>query len=333
MKYPYLSGALLSGFSIFCFTAFYLPVEKHFEPYTEDIPGSEIQIQMVPIPGGIYKAGSPESESGRRADEGPAHDIEVKPFWMSKYEITWDQYELFLRRAIDDIKASNIGQEVQMEVDAVSAATTPYVDMSFGMGKEGYPVINVTQYAASTFCKWLSAKTGHFYRLPTEAEWEYACRAGQNTTFHFGNNADDLNEYAWFEDNSGGAYKKVGLKKPNKWGLHDMHGNVAEWTLDQYAADFYVSLQEKSATSYWNVADKLYPRVLKGGSWKDKASDLRCAARMPSSPDWKKRDPQIPKSLWWHTDAPFVGFRIVRPKNVPPAEEMEKYWVAPLKEY
>ena len=106
--------------------------------------------------------------------------------------------------------------------------------MSFGMGKDGFPAIAMTQHGANKFCQWLSAKTGHFYRLPTEAEWEYAARAGTTTTYFWGNDGSKLGQYAWYADNSDFKYQKVGKKKPNPWGLYDIYGNVTEWVLDQY---------------------------------------------------------------------------------------------------
>ncbi len=101
-------------------------------------------------------------------------------------------------------------------------------------------------------------------------------------------------------------------KKPNAWGLYDMHGNVAEWTLDQYAADAY-SLLPDSAHAPWAEPTRLHPRTVRGGAYDDDPDALRCAARLRSNLNWKKRDPQIPKSYWWNTDSPFVGFRLVRP--------------------
>jgi formylglycine-generating enzyme required for sulfatase activity len=198
--------------------------------------------------------------------------------------------------------------------------------MSFGMGKDGFPAISMTQHAANKYCQWLSAKTGQFYRLPTEAEWEYACRAGTTTTYFFGNDAAQLKEYAWFEANSDFKYQKVGKKKPNPWGLFDMHGNVAEWCLDQYAPDYYQQFKDKVAENPWNKSTKPYPQVVRGGSWDDTPEALRSAGRRFSGKEWKAQDPQLPKSIWYVTDAQFLGLRVIRPLKVPSAEEMFKYW-------
>ena len=231
-----------------------------------------------------------------------------------------------MERSIDKYQnqAKN-GNEVALEVDAVSGATTPYVDMSFGMGTDGYPAVCMTQLAAAKFCEWLSAMTGHFYRLPTEAEWEYACRAGSSTAYSFGDTPANLDDYAWYEGNAADAYHKVGQKKPNPWGLYDMHGNVAEWTLDAYDAKQYKK-NKKGANNPIALPSSTYPRVVRGGSWMDRPGRLRSAARRGSTKKWKQRDPQIPKSLWWHTDAPFVGFRVVRPVTTPTVKEQKIYW-------
>ena len=270
--------------------------------------------------------GSSKSEVGHFGDEGPQHEVAVDAFWMGQFEITWDLYNLFVSRELDvyQVKKSP-SSEVQIDVDAVSGATTPYVEMSFGMGIEGYPAICMTQLAAVKFCEWLSAMTGHFYRLPTEAEWEYACRAGSTTSYSFGNTTENLGEYAWYASNSDDKYQPVGTKKPNAWGLYDMHGNVAEWTLDQYVPTSYRTRKELVKNPFQEPS-KIYPKVVRGGSWMDAPKRLRSAARRPSTKKWKMRDPQIPKSKWWHTDAPFVGFRVVRPVKTPTEEEQRKYW-------
>jgi formylglycine-generating enzyme required for sulfatase activity len=183
----------------------------------------------------------------------------------------------------------------------------------------------MTQLAAVKFCEWLSAMTGNFYRLPTEAEWEYACRAGSSDAFSFGEDLEVLDDYAWYANNSNDKYHLVGTKKPNAWGLYDMHGNVAEWTLDQYLPTAYRQ-RKGEVLNPFQQPTKIYPKVVRGGSWMDSPKRLRSASRRPSSKKWKMRDPQIPKSEWWHTDAPFVGLRVVRPYKTPVEAEQKKYW-------
>ena len=299
-----------------------------FSAYSQKIPGSEVSIELLPVTGGTFMMGSPEREVGRGEDEGPARKVKVESFWMGKYEMTWEQYDLFVEEEISnqDDRTTFMNGGVKVEVDAITSPTPPYIDMSFGMGRDGYPAINMTQYAALMYAKWLSVKTGHFYRLPTEAEWEYACRAGTNTAYYFGGNADSLDEYAWYGDNSKGGYQEIGTKKPNALGLFDMHGNVAEWTMDQYIEKYYEQLEGEASHNPWFKPTKLYPGSVRGGSWMDVRDDLRSAKRKGSSKEWKKRDPQLPKSIWWLTDAPFVGFRLVRPKETPSKEEIENYY-------
>lgn len=300
-----------------------------FIAYSQEISGSTITIKMNPVKGGEFLMGSNEHND----DEKPQHRVLVDDFWMSSFEITWDQYELFLERQIDTFGLKDLDSEVAIDIDAISSASTPYVDMSQGMGKKGYPVVNITQHAALTFCKWLSAKTGKFYRLPTEAEWEYAARAGSNSSYYFGDNPAELNLYAWYKDNSEGKYQKSGTKQPNKFGLYDMHGNVSEWTMDQYAPDTYANRLGKTNNNPFIKPTKLYPRTVRGGSWMDPAVALRSSAREGSSAEWKRIDPQIPKSRWWFTNAPNVGFRIIRPKKIPPIEEIEAYWLTAIDDY
>ena len=312
---------------VFLFSLVFLGFGPKEKGYIQNIPGTPEVIEMAFIPGGTFSMGSPKSEQGHFGDEGPQHLVEVAPFWMGKFEITWDLYELFISRGIDKKRPATVsGKEVDIDVAAVSGATQPYTEMSFGMGVEGYPAICMTQLAAVKFCEWLSAMTGNFYRLPTEAEWEYACRAGTKTAYSFGDSPSNLDIYAWHGGNSGGAYHKVGQKEPNPWGLYDMHGNVSEWTLDQYVPTVYNTRKRKTVDNPLQTPTKTYPRVVRGGAWSDKPNRLRSAARRPSSKKWKKRDPQIPKSLWWHTDAPFVGFRVVRPLETPSPLDQNKYW-------
>jgi len=305
--------------------------EADMQPYTNTIPGTDVNYEMVPIPGGQFVMGSPDGEKDRNADEGPQHRVKISPFWMGKYEVTWDSYLLFMYT--DDEKKLRESHPTDEKVnelsDAVTRPSKPYVDMSFGMGKSGFPAISMSQHAANKFCHWLSAKTGQFYRLPTEAEWEYACRAGTKTAYSFGDDPAQLPGYAWFFDNSDSKYQKVGKKKPNPWGLYDMHGNVCEWVLDQFDPDFYAACNARGeVTDPWNKATKPYPHSVRGGSWDDDPPALRSAARGHSDRSWKATDPQLPKSIWYLTDARIVGFRLVRPLAVPSAEQMVKYWTS-----
>lgn len=309
-------------FLLILFTSFYFHSDAQqtaFKPYTQAIPGVTVQFEMANIPGGSFKMGSPAAEKGRKTDEGPVHEVKISPFWMSSREIPWDIYELYVYKDYDETKSRQAAG-----VDAVTRPTKPYLDMTFGMGKQGYPAVGMTQYNAIQFCKWLYTRTGVFYRLPTEAEWEYACRAGSATAYSFGNDAAKLDEYAWYKANSKEKTQPTGKKKPNAWGLYDMHGNAAEWTYDQYLPQFYA--QAGAAANPVAKPEKLYPHSVRGGSFDDDAPALRSASRAASSPDWKRIDPQIPKSNWWFPEAPFVGIRIVRPQNPPSKEEIEAYY-------
>lgn len=296
--------------------------------YQGEIPGSDAEFNMVAIPAGEFLMGSPESETGRNPDEGPQVKVKIAPFWMGQHEVGWNEFELFMyphqEKMIRELR--KIDPSLNELTDAQARPTAPYVEMSFGMGKDGYPAISMTQHAANKYCQWLSAKTGQFYRLPTEAEWEYACRAGTTTAYSWGDSPEKIEEYAWYGMNSDWKYQKVGKKKPNPWGLYDMHGNVAEWVLDGYDPEFY-SKNSGGMDNPWNVAPTEYNRVARGGSWDDDdPAVLRTAVRRVSDPSWKQQDPQLPKSIWYLTDAQFLGFRIVRPLEVPSAEEMERIW-------
>lgn len=296
--------------------------------YRENMPGTAVTWEMVPIPAGSFTMGSPDTEKDRKESEGPQIKVAVEPFWMMSTEVTWDLYDIFTYQ--DQEKALRnifkLSKDLNELTDVLARPTTPYVEMSFGMGKDGFPAISMTQHAALQFCQFLSAKTGHFYRLPTEAEWEYACRAGTKTAFHFGDDISQLGDYAWYEENSDWKYQKVGKKKPNPWGLYDMHGNVAEWCIDQFDPNFYSQFKGKPATQIINLPTTLYSRSVRGGSWDHPAKELRSSARMGSTADWKIQDPQLPKSIWYHTDAQFLGFRVIRPLKIPSPEEMQKWW-------
>ncbi|GAB4138838.1 MAG: formylglycine-generating enzyme family protein [Planctomycetota bacterium] len=293
-----------------------------FEPYTETIRAARtVSFRMMPVPGGKFVMGSPKDEPGHRDEEGPGGTVEIEPFWMGRCEVTWEEYDCW---------NTDASLPQSKKPDGQSRPTPAYVDMTFGMGREGgYPAICMTNEAARQYCVWLSRKTGRFYRLPTEAEWEYACRAGTKTPWSFGADPSAAGDYAWCAANSGKKYHKVGQKKPNAFGLCDMHGNVSEWCADAWIADFYapaVGGAYPRSSPYAVPRGKngrpfRYPHVARGGSWQDPVEMLRSAARLRSDPSWKERDPQLPQSWWYFTDAPFVGFRVVRPLREPDAEQ------------
>ncbi|HTI10765.1 MAG TPA: SUMF1/EgtB/PvdO family nonheme iron enzyme [Puia sp.] len=248
-----------------------------FQVYEQKIPNAAVSFKMVPVPG----------------------NARLDSFWMEEHEVTYEEYILFQDESQDPAPAP----------DGITRPSPPYIDFTLGMGKTGgFPANSMSQYAALMYCKWLYKKTGVFYRLPTEAEWEYACRAGTSTAYPFGDEGTSLDKYAWYSNNSGNKYHAVKQLQPNAWGLYDMLGNVAEWTLDPY------------------TPGAKYPIVLKGGNFRDDATALRCAARLPSDKKWNARDPQIPRSKWWNTDAPFIGFRVVRPAKQPDAAGVDQFF-------
>jgi formylglycine-generating enzyme required for sulfatase activity len=305
-----------------------------FVAYRTTLPGSEVGFDMVPIGGGTFRMGSPADEPGRDAAEGPQVEVRIEPFWMGRCEVTWAEYDLW--NADEERPQSK-------KPDGLSRPTPAYMDMTFNMGRDGFPAICMSHTAAREYCKWLSAKTGHFHRLPTEAEWEYACRAGTTTPYSCGADAKALDGVAWFAANSARvveedspavpAYHKVGEKPANPWGLHDMHGNVAEWVADLYLPDALAPANGAAPrlSPYFAPGrdDKgrpvRFPHVVRGGSWRDEPSALRSAARQPSDPTWNSHDPQIPKSWWYLTGGQHLGFRVVRPLREPSPEERAKF--------
>jgi formylglycine-generating enzyme required for sulfatase activity len=259
---------------------------------------------MVPIPSGAFMLGTTNKK------------IEISAFWMGAFEVTRDEFNVFFD---DENTSQNVSQ------DAITRPSPQYVDLTWGMGKEGgYPANSMSQLAALMYCKWLYQKTKVFYRLPTEAEWEYASKAGAKTDYFYGNNANDLGKYAWYQKNSKEAYHKVGQKLPNPWGLYDILGNVLEWTLDHYSETTYATIAAKDPMVLANVSK--YPKVLRGGSYEDDAMHLKNNTRFHSDPIWNRRDPQIPKSKWWLTEAKQVGFRLVRPKVQPSETEVNDFF-------
>ncbi|WP_157899195.1 formylglycine-generating enzyme family protein [Luteitalea pratensis] len=272
--------------------------------YTETIPGSKVSFDMVAVPGGTFTMGSPASEAGRDADEGPQVEVTLKPFWIGKTEVTWDEFDQF---AFVGNTGARTGDGGAGDSDAVSKPSRAYGDEAKGYGKGKMPALAMTQHAAMEYCRWLSQVTGKAYRLPTEAEWEYAARAGDTTA-----RPATLEEQAWHAGNAKETPHIVGTKKPNAFGLYDMLGNVAEWTFDLYAENRYAQWAPKATQPVALPTDKRYPHPTRGGSFIEAADKLRFANRQASHEDWSQRDPQVPQSIYWHTDADHVGFRVAR---------------------
>jgi formylglycine-generating enzyme required for sulfatase activity len=201
--------------------------------------------------------GSLVNETGRDVNEGPQHEVKIAaPFAVGKTEITFDQYDACV---------------------AAGACQRP-PDSGFGRGDR--PVINVSWDEANAYTAWLSHMTRKKYRLLTEAEWEYAARAGGSSRWSFGDDEAQLGEHAWFKGNSDGTTHPVGKKKPNAFGLYDMHGNVWEWVEDCYVGNYDGAPNDGSA----RTSDRCSARVLRGGSWLSSPPNLRSAQRLSFGP-------------------------------------------------
>ena len=306
-------------------------------PYAQKIEGTEIVIEMIPIPGGTFSMGCPEDAEYGYDDEKPQVEVTIQPFWMAKTETTWAQFDLYreLHDVFKEFQRANYRKVTEEnKIDAITVASNLY-DSSFtynGGDAPETPAATMTPYTARQFTKWLSLGTGVFYRLPYESEWEYACRAGSTSAWHFGDDEEMLEEYGWFEDNSDDERQPVGQLKPNDFGLYDMHGNVAEWVLDQYQEDWFATLAEQenlSPATAFREPDKAYPRVARGGSWEMDADSCRSGFRLSSDdPEWKSEDPNYPKSPWWYTSEPStgVGFRVIRPLLGPTERSAKEYF-------
>lgn len=304
---------------------------QEFKNFTEQIPKSSVSFNMMAIPGGTFKIGSPESEPFRKADEGPVHEVQISSFFMAEIEVSWDEYLAFYAQTAAEGRSTDtegLRKNKSKETDAISGATPPYgqPDQGWGLGKR--PAISFSFHAAETYCKWLSKVTGKNYRLPTEAEWEYASRGRTEGPYFFPgdpkkfektglraklskNDTAVINSYVIFKGNSPAKTQLPERVKPNPFGLRNMLGNVAEFCSDYYKADTY----SKYPTG--PVKDPKGPvqgkeHVIRGGSFESAAGSVRNAARDSTRTyAWLKTDPQMPKSIWWYSDCFNAGFRVV----------------------
>ena len=254
-------------------------------------------IHMVPIPAGTFRMG--DIQGGGNSDERPVHDVTLDSFDMSIYEVTNAQYEKYLTEAlasgyITATSSTVAGASgdwsglVYLDVDD-SDCDIDYSGGTFTVrnNHDNNPVIEVTWYGAKSFAEYYGLD------LPTEAEWEYACRAGTETKYNTGNSERDLKRAGWYSANDEGWTSAVGQKEPNAWGLYDMHGNVWEWCHDWYDRGYYSSSPSSNPTG----APSGSTRVLRSGSWFSNAGYCRSAIRYYGRPDGT---------------GSYVGFRVVR---------------------
>jgi formylglycine-generating enzyme required for sulfatase activity len=249
---------------------------------------------------------------------------------MGEVEVTWDQFWAFYSETMSEGRtppAVIYANNSREDIDAVSGPTPPFglPDQGWGMGSR--PAITMTHYSAQTFCQWLSLKTGRKYRLPTEAEWEYAARGGTDTPYFFEGNPKKLSNegflkgifkpdttgiysHAVYVNNSGNRTQDPSDARPNPFGLKNMLGNVMEYCEDWYAEDAYMAIADGDLDP--KGPSEGTEHVVRGGHYNSDASELRSASRSHTEhDDWLKTDPQNPKSIWWYSDVKGIGFRVV----------------------
>ena len=239
------------------------PIKRGDKAFRDSL-GDRIVMEMVRIPSGKFTIGSPLNETGRRENESPTIEVNVPAFYIAKFAVTQEQWV-----AIMGSNPSLFRENIQA------------------------PVENISWNEAQDFCRKLAARSQHLYRLPSESEWEYACRAGTNTAYHFGNSPDQITDYAWFVDNANQRSHPVGQKVPNPWGLYEMHGGVWEWCEDIWHDNFNGAPADGTA---WIGEGNSSRRIRKGGSWSNQARLCRAASR-----EWH-----------WQSDRyNDIGFRVV----------------------
>jgi formylglycine-generating enzyme len=303
-----------------------------FEDYIEKIPGTTVSFKMNAVPGGVFNMGSPPDQDYRNRDEGPVREVKIDSLWMSEIEVTWSHYLAFFNATTSQGRKEGENVQDGEDVDAITGPTPPWgaPDQGWGMGNR--PAITMTHHAAQVFCDWLSRVTGKNYRLPTEAEWEYAARADTEGPYFFGGSPKEyegeglinklfgpdtsvINSYVVYHENSPYRTQPPSYVKPNPFGLKNMLGNVAEFCVDYYDPQAYAKYPPGVINNPKGPRDG-QEHVIRGGSFKNSAKNLRVARRNHTlTREWLETDPQIPKSIWWYSDCNDVGIRIVRDYN------------------
>jgi len=237
-----------------------LPQRKPGQVFQDQLKNGGLGPKMVVIPKGSFKMGSDEGSD----DEKPMHTVTIGyEYAMSQYEITFDDYDRFC--------------------EATGRAKPG--DQGWGRGQR--PVITVSWEEMKVYTQWLTEQTGNPYRLPTEAEWEYAARAGTTTSYSFGDDVNQLGNYAWYDGNSGNQTHPVGEKRANGFGLYDMHGNVWEWVEDIWYTNYEGAPTDGSA---WLTGGDGSYRLLRGGSWSRDPTNCRSAGRYGDTPGVRYND-------------------------------------------
>lgn len=239
-------------------------VFKPFEIFQDAVEDSEGAPEMVYLPGGAFTMGD---GAGNGLDhERPTHEVMLSAFAIGRFPVTVAAY----RRHVE---ATGSHQPQSLETNGA------------------HPVVGISWRDAAAYCGWLSEQTGERYHLPSEAQWEYACRAGSSAVYCFGDDASQLGDYAWYAANAGGQVHPVGQKQPNAWGLYDMHGNMLEWVEDrygEYSAQYEYNPNGSETGSY---------RVIRGGSWGSRAEFCRSSYRFRYGPGYRANN---------------LGFRLAR---------------------
>ncbi len=299
---------------------------QSFADFTETIPRSAVSFRMIAVPGGTFTMGAVPGDKFAEPDELPDRQVTIDSFFMGQLEVTWDEYMTWYAQTAGEGRTTDIG--ILEGVDGLTGATPPYGNPDQGWGKGKRPAITMTFYAAGKYCEWLSLVTGKHYRLPTEAEWEYAARGGTSSVYFFEGDARDyadeglrsrifgvdtsvINTYLIYREKSGKRTQLPDNVAPNPFGLKNMLGNVAEFCQDYYMEDAYAK-QPGPVSNPLVTDDSGGEHVIRGGSFLSDAYELRISNRGKTDHDtWMKTDPQMPKSLWWYSDCYHVGFRVV----------------------
>ena len=302
-----------------------------FVNYTEKIPGSTMSFDMVAIPGGEFLFGSPESEAFREHDEGPQVNVRISSFWLGKAEVTWIEYEEFIKQTAGEGRTEDqyVSQKLGNSFDVITGPTPAYGNPDQGWGKGKRPAITMTFYGAQKYCEWLCKLTGKQYRLPTEAEWEFAARGGTDGAYFFegdpkkyskqgfwnglfGADTSIINSFAVYNQNSQSMTQPPSVVKTNPFGLSNMLGNVKEYCSDYYSPKSYVLYNKKNINVDPTGPASGKEHVIRGGCFRNDAAKIRVADRdFTQHESWMLTDPQMPKSLWWYSDNNEVGFRVV----------------------